>query len=74
MFWNIRGLGSSKGRLKRLVKNFKPKVITLSETFVDDSRMGILMRNLGLEKGSSNQLKDSKIWILWERNVDVNIV
>ncbi|XP_042972740.1 uncharacterized protein LOC122304535 [Carya illinoinensis] len=74
LYWNVRGLGTSRGRLKKLVKEFKPKVFALAETFVDDSKMGRLMRQLGLEEGSSNQLNAGKIWLLWEKNVNVTIV
>lgn len=52
LYRNIRGLGTSRGRLKKMVKKFKPKVVALVETFVDNSSMGILMGYLCLEKGS----------------------
>lgn len=74
VYWNIKGLGTSRGRLKKLVKKFKPKVVALAETFVDGSSMGNLMRSLCLEDGRSNQLQAGKIWILWDNNVNVSIV
>ncbi|XP_042962740.1 uncharacterized protein LOC122297018 [Carya illinoinensis] len=73
MYWNIRGLGTSRGRLKKLVKSFNVKVVALAETFVDERKMDKIKKSLWLDNGCSNQEKAGKIWLLWDKSVDVHV-
>ncbi|XP_042969188.1 uncharacterized protein LOC122301898 [Carya illinoinensis] len=69
-----RGLGTSRGRLKKLEKKFNIKVVALAETFVDERKMDNIKKLLWLENGCSNQAQARKIWLLWDKSVDVNVV
>lgn len=39
--WNVRGLGTSKQRLKRLIRHFNPSMLSISEPFVDEEAMDV---------------------------------
>lgn len=49
-------------------------MVALAETFVDERKMGNLMKYLWMENGRTNQVKARKLWLLWDKSVNVCVV
>lgn len=69
---NIRGIGSSRGRLKKLVASLKPKVVALMEPFQNFDKAQGLMRLLLLDNVISN-VDGGKFWVFYSWGVVVQI-
>ncbi|KAF5468900.1 hypothetical protein F2P56_013011 [Juglans regia] len=63
--WNLRGLGSSRNRLKSLVKKNGVHIVGILDPFVDVDKMSRLASMLGLSNFCSNAEVDGKIWNFW---------
>lgn len=62
-FWNIRGLGSSRDRLKKLLNKFKVKLFAIVEPFLNEDRMHVLGNYLNMNYKSyiSNEAQGGKL-------------
>lgn len=67
-FWNIRGLGSSRGRLKKLLNKFKVKLFAIAEPFLNANRMHVLGNYLNMNYNFyiSNEAQGGKLWLFWK--------
>ncbi|XP_042942334.1 uncharacterized protein LOC122276573 [Carya illinoinensis] len=74
LFWNLRGLGTSKRRLVKLVHLYKPKIIALAEPFLNVSHLSRLQAKLHMENSVSNEDSGGKIWLLWAAGVKVKVL
>lgn len=66
-FWNIKGLGSSRGRLKKLLNNFKVKLFAIVEPFLTEDRMHVMGNYLNMNYNFhiSNETQGGKLWLFW---------
>lgn len=71
LFWNLRGLGTSKRRLVKLVHMYKPKIIALVESFLNDSHLSRLQTK---EDSVSNEDSGGKIWLSWASGVKITVL
>lgn len=69
--WKIRGIGTSRGRLKKLIASFKPKIIALMEPFHSFDKAQGLMRSLHFDYVISNEEFGGTIWVFWNKDMDV---
>lgn len=68
--WNIiRGLGTSRGRLKKLVMKMKPQIVALKEPFAAVDKMRDLYHSLRMDKFILNEREAGKIWVLWQDDI-----
>lgn len=76
LIWNIRGVGNlaSLGKLNKLVKQWKPKLVAILEPFISFNRVNKVATKLQLPSSFSNEAHGGKIWILWGADVDFDII
>ncbi|KAJ0074622.1 hypothetical protein Patl1_37562 [Pistacia atlantica] len=74
LVWNLRGLGSSRNRLKSLVKKFGVSIVGILEPFAKDDKMTRLAYLMGLPSFCSNAAFDGKIWIFWSDDYDWDVL
>ena len=74
LVWNIRGLGSSIGRLKILQRKLNCKMIVLMEPFQNFVKAQSYMRTLHFDNVISNEEVGGKIWVLWMNDLNVQIM
>ncbi|KAJ0088691.1 hypothetical protein Patl1_32423 [Pistacia atlantica] len=67
-------LGSSRNRLKSLVKKFGVSIVGILEPFAADDKMSRLAFVLGLPNHFSNAVVDGKIWIFWSDDCDWEVL
>ena len=72
LYWNIRGLGTSQLRLKKLIKKFRPNIIALAEPFLMEEKIPRLLGRLRCECFITNEAQGGKIWLLWNSTVSVH--
>ena len=61
LVWNIRGVGTSRIRLKKLVGRYKPKIVALLEPFQNLEGAHKLATSLNFDKIISNEMEGGKI-------------
>ncbi|KAF5474951.1 hypothetical protein F2P56_006803 [Juglans regia] len=74
MFWNIRGIGTSKKRLRSLVRVHKPSVLFLAEPFRDNSHLSYWRNYFSFSECLSNADKEGKIWCFWIAGLRVEVM
>lgn len=74
LIWNIRGVGNSASlaRVKALIVEHSPLVFALIEPFVGNLNLLRYCRCLEYDEAFSNM--NSKIWLFWKRNFQLNII
>ncbi|XP_042942745.1 uncharacterized protein LOC122276921 [Carya illinoinensis] len=73
LYWNIRGLKSSRIRLDKLVRKLKLNLIMIAEPFADENRLDMLKNRLKFEHSFSNQCADGKLWVLWGGGLHITV-
>ncbi|XP_041001625.1 uncharacterized protein LOC121247323 [Juglans microcarpa x Juglans regia] len=73
LVWNIRGVGTSRTRLKTLVGRYKPKIVALLEPFQNLEGARKLARSLKFDMVISNEVEGGKIWLLWDSIYKVQV-
>ena len=73
LVWNIRGVGTSRTRLKALVGRYKPKIVALLEPFQNLEGARKLARSLNFDMVISNEVEGGKIWLLWDSMYKVQV-
>lgn len=63
MFWNARGLGISKKRLRSLLKIHKPKMLMVAEHFRSVTKLLRCQNIFRFDASFSNGINDGKLWI-----------
>ncbi|KAK3188862.1 hypothetical protein Dsin_028423 [Dipteronia sinensis] len=74
MVWNVIGMGTSKRRLKKFMKEHNVSVLAVSEPFQD---VGLIRRwamCLQFPNFSSNVEEGGKIWVFWKDNIQLKVV
>ncbi|XP_042984734.1 uncharacterized protein LOC122313615 [Carya illinoinensis] len=74
LYGNVRGLGTSRKRLLKMVRSRKPCVFAVAEPFVDGQHLGRLQSDVSFEGSVSNQEVGGKLWVLWSKNVKVSVL
>jgi hypothetical protein len=69
LFWNCRGLGSSKARLRAMLKDLKPKVLIVAEPFRQDCKLERWQGMLKFDNSYSNGDSGGKLWVFWNNEV-----
>ncbi|KAF5480776.1 hypothetical protein F2P56_001492, partial [Juglans regia] len=72
--WNVRGIGTSRRRLKKLVSKFKPQLVAVLEPFQNVDKAIRLQHYLQFDSFSSNVDVGGKIWIFWANSLDIQVV
>ncbi|KAF5441792.1 hypothetical protein F2P56_037007 [Juglans regia] len=72
--WNIRGVGTSKVRLKKLIGKLKPKIVALLEPFQKLEVARRLALSLHFDNFLSNEVEGGKVWIFWDGSMKVNLI
>ncbi|KAI0494122.1 hypothetical protein KFK09_024253 [Dendrobium nobile] len=74
LLWNVRGIGckDSKIRVKNLCRIHNIHVLVLFEPFVAIDKLAETASFLGFHMHFGNC--SNKIWILWHKNIELNIV
>ncbi|XP_042962702.1 uncharacterized protein LOC122296976 [Carya illinoinensis] len=65
LVWNVRGLGTSKRRLRNLIRKYKPSVLVLFEPFAAEEVMVYWANVFGYPSYCANEAMGGKIWVLW---------
>ena len=74
IYWNCRGIGSSKVRLRAMLKVLKPTVLIVAEPFRQDCKLERWQGMLKFDASYSNGDSDGKLWIFWNNEVHINIL
>jgi len=74
LFWNCRGLGFSKTRLRDMLKVLKSKILIIAEPFRQDCKLARWQGMLNFDVSYSNGDSGGKLWIFWKDEVQVNIL
>ncbi|XP_042954594.1 uncharacterized protein LOC122291007 [Carya illinoinensis] len=74
LVWNIRGVGTSKGRLKTLISKWRPKIVALLEHFQNIDVAKRLGRGLRFDNFISNEAEGGKIWIFGDSIIEARLV
>lgn len=74
MFWNVQGLGTSRSRLRSLLRKHKPKILIMAEHFRNESKLLHWQHILRFDKCFLNGIKKGKLWIFWEKVVNVSVL
>lgn len=70
--WNVRGLLSSRRRLKRLLRREHIHFLSIIEPFLASDRLDSFIRDFNFSGGYASS--ETKIWILWSDSFEVNVV
>lgn len=73
LYWNLRRLGTSKKKLKNMVRRYKVNVVAIAEPFVGEHCMSRLQKSLDFWGCISNEGVGGKLWVLWNTNVNVTM-
>ncbi|KAG2668051.1 hypothetical protein I3760_15G142400 [Carya illinoinensis] len=65
MVWNVWGLGTSKRRLRNLIRKYKPSVLVLVNPFADKEVMVYWVNVFGYPLYCANEAMGGKIWVFW---------
>ncbi|KAG2725982.1 hypothetical protein I3760_01G090700 [Carya illinoinensis] len=71
LFWNIRGVRSSKLRLRNIIKKFKPNIIALAEPFLREDKITTLLGKYNCNSFVTNERHSGKIWLLWNSEISI---
>ncbi|XP_040990989.1 uncharacterized protein LOC121238224 [Juglans microcarpa x Juglans regia] len=74
LVWNLRGLATSRKRLKSLLKKHRVGIVEILEPFQDAGRMNRLASYLEFPKFCSNESLGGKVWIFWKEIYDFGVV
>lgn len=69
LFWNMRDLGTSIHRLRKLVKRYKPRKEAIAEPWQTVDKMGALQKKLKFNFGLSNGDLGGKLKIMWDYEI-----
>lgn len=72
--WNIRGILSSKSRLRRILNKSRPSVVALLEPFLGANKCSRWARWLKLPNFFNNAEVGGKIWIFWADGLDFEVI
>ncbi|XP_019181398.1 PREDICTED: uncharacterized protein LOC109176423 [Ipomoea nil] len=70
--WNVRGLLSSRRRLKRLLRRKRIRFSAIIEPMLAQDRLSSMITELGFSNGYASM--ESKIWLLWTEDYEVEVV
>ncbi|KAG2696269.1 hypothetical protein I3760_07G050600 [Carya illinoinensis] len=65
LVWNVGGLGTSKRRLRNLIRKYKPSVLALFEPFAVKELMVYWVNVFGYPSYGANEAMGGKIWVFW---------
>ncbi|KAF5458789.1 hypothetical protein F2P56_022794 [Juglans regia] len=74
LFWNIRGLGTSRKRLRGLVREQQPIILVIAEPFRDDTHLSYWKTFLEFDECLSNASQARKIWCFWKFGLKVDVM
>lgn len=74
MVWNVRGLGMSKWRLRKLVCKFCISVLAISKQFQAADKLHQWAVSLQFPFAFSNADWGGKIWVCWKERIDMEVV
>lgn len=66
LYWNVRGLGSLKKRLKSLLMKNDVSICAIAKPFARENCMTTMGNFLSLNYFFSNQIVGGKLWIFWK--------
>ncbi|XP_042983328.1 uncharacterized protein LOC122312726 [Carya illinoinensis] len=69
LYWNARGLGTSRERLKNLVTKFHPKLVVIAKPMVSISRLDMWRDRLHFDGCCSNVEEGGKLWLFWSQDL-----
>ncbi|KAI9186057.1 hypothetical protein LWI28_013379 [Acer negundo] len=72
--WNVRGMGTSKRRMKKLMKDHNVSVLAVSEPFQDVGLIRKWASCLQFQNFSSNIEEGGKILVFWKDNIQLEVV
>lgn len=65
LVWNVRSIGTSKGRLGKLVRKHNVAILAVAEPFHNEGQMQVLAKKINLNGCFANEKEGGKIWIFW---------
>ncbi|XP_041000717.1 uncharacterized protein LOC121246597 [Juglans microcarpa x Juglans regia] len=74
LFWNIRGLGTSRKHLRGLVREQHPIILVIAEPFRDDTHLSYWKTFLEFDECLSNASQAGKIWCFWKSGLKVDVM
>ncbi|KAF5442560.1 hypothetical protein F2P56_035204 [Juglans regia] len=69
-----KSLNTSKQRLGKMLRKFKPKVVALAEHFQMEEVMRKLVRDFHFADGISNSAEGGKLWLLWTQGIGCQVI
>ncbi|XP_019190133.1 PREDICTED: uncharacterized protein LOC109184574 [Ipomoea nil] len=70
--WNVRGLLSSRTRLKRLLRRERIRFALIIEPMLTSDRLSSLNQELGFSNGYASL--ETKIWLFWSTDFELDIM
>lgn len=74
LMWDVQGLGTSKRRVKKLVRNFDVSIVAIVEPFQRVKKLKIWAESLGLHNYAENVQVRGKLWICWKHDIIVDTI
>ncbi|CAI9755487.1 unnamed protein product [Fraxinus pennsylvanica] len=72
--WNVRGVGTSQGRIGKLVKKHNVTILGIAEPFHREDKMKVLAQKIKLPNFISNEKEGGKLWVFWSEDYKVDWV
>lgn len=60
IFWNLWGVGTSKLRLRNIIKNYRPKILALVEPFLLKDKISNYLGQFSCEFFVTNEVQGGK--------------
>ncbi|XP_042983286.1 uncharacterized protein LOC122312671 [Carya illinoinensis] len=74
LVWNIRGLGTSRRRIRSLVRKYEVSVLVVLEPFQEDSKLQSWAASLQFSNYCSNLKEGGKMWVIWKDEINLEIL
>lgn len=72
--WNVHCMGISHKCLRNLIKRFTVNLIGISEPFLKEVAICRFAQEFDLNNFSTNEVMRGKIWVMWNMNVNFEVV
>ncbi|XP_022869153.1 uncharacterized protein LOC111388629 [Olea europaea var. sylvestris] len=74
LVWKVRGVGTSKGRIGKLVRKLNVEILGIAKPFLGEEKMKLLACKIKLPNFISNEKTRGKLWIFWSEDYKVDWV
>ncbi|CAI9775524.1 unnamed protein product [Fraxinus pennsylvanica] len=69
--WNVRGMGTSKCRLRKLVRKHNIAILAVAEPFHSERHVQSFAKKIKLAGCITNEKEGGKIWVFWREDLQM---